>query len=347
MPEMRRDYKMDGILRDLPYLGRLAWVSFKEIVGLPRWSDRTFYVDRFVRALRKGTLGRKYGIMATSWNDGAGSQAQAAMSAICFAEAFGLEYIHRPFATIAKPEGEMSEWVRQWEDYFNFGYGARPISACRQRMVPLDELLMAPGKWPSDAIVVAPHYLHFCNKDARAWEHALPLLRAKFRQNKPQVRREGFTIAVHVRRGDVALDNKRTAGKFTPDAVYIRTLESIMEIVATKIAGAKILIFSQGDPAIFKDFERLGCELRLDEPAIDTHRQLVQSDVLVMSKGGFSYTAGVLNTGLVLYAPQKYRSLEHWLVRAADGSFDAKRFDELLDGMLARRSLSSAARENT
>jgi hypothetical protein len=65
-----------------------------------------------------------------------------------------------------------------------------------------------------------------------------------------------------------------------------------------------------------------------------------------MSKGGFSYTAGVLNTGVVLYAPDKYRPLAHWLVRAADGSFDAKRFDALLDGMLARRSTPSAAPEN-
>jgi len=41
-----------------------------------------------------------------------------------------------------------------------------------------------------------------------------------------------------------------------------------------------------------------------------------------MSKGAFSYTAGVLNDGITLYDPQKYRALQDWIARAPDGSFD-------------------------
>ena len=41
-----------------------------------------------------------------------------------------------------------------------------------------------------------------------------------------------------------------------------------------------------------------------------------------MSKGAFSYTAGVLHDGITLYDPQKYRPLQGWIVRAPDGSFD-------------------------
>ena len=41
-----------------------------------------------------------------------------------------------------------------------------------------------------------------------------------------------------------------------------------------------------------------------------------------MSKGAFSYTAGVLNDGITLYDPQKYRALQDWIVRAPDGSFE-------------------------
>ena len=73
---------------------------------------------------------------------------------------------------------------------------------------------------------------------------------------------------------------------------------------------------------MFADLAALGAKLRLDEPALDTHRALVEADILVMSKGAFSYTAGVLNEGITLYDPQKYRPLQGWVVRAPDGSFD-------------------------
>jgi len=73
---------------------------------------------------------------------------------------------------------------------------------------------------------------------------------------------------------------------------------------------------------MFADMSALGATLRLNEPAVETHRTMVEADILVMSKGAFSYTAGLLNDGIVLYDPQKYRALQDWSVRAPDGSFD-------------------------
>lgn len=331
-----------SVSRELAYLGRHAWVSFKEAAGLSRRNDRTFYIDRFVRALRSGALPSTYKILATGKDDGAGSQAQAAMSAMCFAEAFGMTYTHRPFATIEHAEVPMSDWVRQWEDYFNLGSGARPLAMCTDPVVPLDELLMAPDKWPATAIVAAPHYLHYCNQDARAWERIQPALRAKFRQNKPAQKRDAFTIALHVRRGDVSAGNKTVARNFTPNAAFLNTLERIMDAVLINVSGSvRIELFSQGDPALFQDFVRFGCELCLDTPALATHRALVEADVLIMSKGAFSYTAGVLNEGITLYDPQKYRALQDWIVRAPDGSFDATQFTAHLEALLARKNLEA------
>jgi hypothetical protein len=327
--------------RQLAYLARHAWVSFKQTAGLSCRNDRTFYLDRFVRALQAGTLPRTYGILATGKGDGAGSQAQAAMSALCFAQAFGLEYVHRPFATIEHAEGPKDEWVRQWEDHFNLGAGARQLAHRDDPVVPLDELLMAPEKWPETAIIAAPHYLHYCNQDPEAWERALPLLRARFRQNKRPQMTDAFTVALHVRRGDVTADNKGRRN-FTPNATFLRTLEVIMDTVTRYAAGrTRIVLFSQGDPVVFEEFERFGCELRLDEPALATHHALVASDVLIMSKGAFSYTAGVLNAGITLYDPQKYRPLQHWIVRAPDGSFDKTQFCERLEALLARKNLEA------
>jgi len=351
-----RDLKVS---RELAYLGRHAWVSFKETVGLPRRNDRTFYMDRFVRALRAGTIGRDYKIMATGKDDGAGSQAQAAMSAKAFARAFGLEYIHRPFASmqyeahVPAPQsadgaesGEprttyvgtlASHGIEQWEDYFNLGCGARWLSQGADLVVPLDELLLAPDKWPRDAIVAAPHYLHYCNRDLEAWERVRPVLRADYRRNKPPRERDQFTIALHMRRGTIRPENKIVARSFTPNATFANALHQALEIVSARIAKPTIKLFSQGDAQQFADFARLGCELHLDESPIDTHAQLVDADVLIMSKSSFSYTAGVLNEGIALYDPQKYRPLQDWIARRPDGSFDKAQFARRLDALLAQK----------
>jgi hypothetical protein len=328
--------------RELAYLGRHAWVSLKATAGLSRRNDQTYYVDRLVRALQSGALPRTYGILATGKNDGAGSQAQAAMSAICFAQAFGLTYVHRPFRIVEHAEGPMDEWARQCEEHFNLGAGAVTEGEGFGPVVPLDELLTAPGKWPETAIIAAPHYLHYCNRDPEAWERALPLLRARFRENKRPRPNGSFRIALHMRRGDVTADNKKVARNFTPNAAFLRTLETITDVVSDYASGeVRIELYSQGDPAIFADFVRFGCELRLDEPALSTHRELTEADVLIMSKGAFSYTAGVLGEGVTLYDPQKYRPLRDWIVRAPDGGFDRGDFTERLEAQLARRNVEA------
>ena len=351
-----------AILRDLAYFGRFGWVVAKETFGLPRIGDRTFYVDRFVRAMRAATLPRTYGIMATGKNDGAGSQAQAAMSAICFAEALGLEYIHRPMTSmlyeLQTPTDEAAactvverhtggyvgarvstESIQQWEDYFNLGSGARQISDCTGPVVPLDQLLMAPHTWPDNAIIEAPHYLHFCNQEPDAWEHVVPAMRAKHRAGRPRVENDTFTVALHMRRGTIRPDNRKFARNYTGDAVFMNTLGRVIELVSTRVSRPRIQLFSQGSEEQFADFAQYGCELHIDEPALDTHAQLVAADVLILSKSAFSYTAGLLHEGLTLYDPHKYGPLPSWVTRAPDGSFGEKQFLDQLDALLARKRL--------
>jgi hypothetical protein len=165
----------------------------------------------------------------------------------------------------------------------------------------------------------------------------LPLLRTKFWQNKEPHKPAGeIRVAVHMRRGDVSAGNKKVARNFTPNATFVNTLTRLKSIVQQRMPALRIEIFSQGDPSMFADLAALGCALRLDEPALATHRALVEADILVMSKGAFSYTAGVLNEGITLYDPQKYRPLQHWMARAADGSFDEAQLSRRLDALIGK-----------
>ncbi len=324
-----------SVANELAYRARAVWVGAKQALGLSRRGDATFYVDRFDRALRAGRIGGNFAILATGKGDGAGSQAQAAMSALCFAKAHGLPYVHRPFTTIAHAETDMATWVRTWEDYFNLGAFERQLSAETAPIVPLDRL---PLTAPDDPVIVAAeHYLRYCNRDEQAWERVLPLLRAKFWENKQRQRTPGeIRLAIHMRRGDVSAADKKVAKNFTPNATFVNTLTRLKAVLGDRAPALRVEVFSQGDPAMFADLAALGARLRLDEPALDTHRALVEADILVMSKGAYSYTAAVLHEGLTLYDPQKYRPLQGWVVRAPDGSFDEALVARRLAPLLGR-----------
>jgi len=316
------------------FRARAVWVKTKEALGLPTKSDGNFYIDRFSRALRSNAVGTNLMVMATGKNDGAGSQAQAAMSALCFARAHGLTYVHRPFSTIEHAEGDMNSWVRACETYFNLGAGETALDSVSAPVVPVARLPLIPQ--PTPVIVTAEHYLRFCNSDPDSWERVLSDLRTKFWSNKKRApRRPGeIRIAVHMRRGDVSASNSKVARNFTPNGVFVNTLSRFKALLADRASVAYIDVYSQGNPEDFADLTGLGAELHLDTPALETHRALVESDILIMSKGAFSYTAGILNEGITLYDPQKYRRLQSWIARDADGSFDeelvAKRIEALL-----------------
>ncbi len=242
---------MDRTAPGIDFYARATWVKFKQTVGLPRHSDATFYVERFDRALRTGRAGKDLMIMATGRSDGAGSQAQAAMSALCMARAHGLTYVHRPFTRIEHAETDMPSWVRAWEEYFNLGAGERRRDDADTPVVSVDRLAFDALNGP--AIVAAEHYLHFCNQDAEAWERVLPEMRAKFWSNKQRAARHDgeVRVAVHMRRGDVSAENKKVARNFTPNASFVTTL------TAGGAAGRqwrtpRIEIFSQGAPELIR-----------------------------------------------------------------------------------------------
>ncbi len=328
--------RVAAVLREISYRSRQALVATKQALGLSRRGDKTFFVDQFSRLLRSGIIGPHCKITTQRRTDGAGAQAQAMMSAIAFAHAHDVDYVHRPFTSIEHAEMEMPAWVQQWEDYFNLGAGAASLTPDGASVVALDHLAFMPRQEP--AIAAAEHYLHYCNQDKDAWERVLPALRSRFWQNKKRQKPSGeLRLAVHMRRGDVSADDKKVARNFTPNAIFVNTLMQLKSLLADKPTALRIEIFSQGDASMFADLVKLGAELRLNEPAIDTHRALIEADILVMSKGAFSYTAGVLNEGITLYEPQKYRPLQSWVVRAPDGSFGEALLAPRLDAMLGRR----------
>jgi hypothetical protein len=84
-------------------------------------------------------------------------------------------------------------------------------------------------------------------------------------------------------------------------------------------------LYSQGPAESFRRFVEEGCALELDRDALWTMRQLVEADILVMSKSSFAFVAALMSDGLKLFEGGLSAPLPDWLTCRRDGSFDVGR----------------------
>ena len=315
-----RSFPMSLTRDEIRYGLRLAWVHAKDAVGLPRRGDRTFYVEQLVRKLRSGELGRNIRITAAGKTDGAGAQAQAIISGIVFASAFGLDYLHSPFRSIEHAEGPMDEWVSAWETTFNFGAGHQLLEASGLPVMPLGDFLKHRSLWREDFAVVMPHYLHWCNRNTAAYETVLPLIRRNYyRDGAPRLSPD-LVIGVHLRRGDVSAT--KVAGAYTPNHWSPPPCAASSNFCRIEASLSRSGFFRRGRPRISVNSPRLGPSsistgwhfgpfANSSKPMFSSWRRVRSA----MWRASFA-------TGSRLYEPYHERPLPHWLARDEDGGFD-------------------------
>jgi hypothetical protein len=327
---------MPWIWDEFAYGSRFAWVRTKDFLGFPRsGTDRSFYIAQLVRKLRSGELGRNISITAAGKRDGAGAQAQAVSSAIAFANAFGLDYVHSPFRYVCHPEGPVAQWTESWEKTFNFGQGHVQVETCGRPVIRLGDFLKDRSLRNKDCAVQLIHYQHWTNYNPSAYVSVAPMLRDNYYRNKVRGQSDGRVVAVHIRRGDVSA-TRSAKTHFTPNPPIAATLHRVVALLRARGETPSIRIFSQGAPEDFKEFAAFGPEFHLDKPAIWTFHQLVEADVLIMARSAFSFVAGILSEGIKLYEPFQERPLPNWIVRDANGRFDDAAFGDQLDRLPVR-----------
>ncbi len=334
---------MPSISDELVYRARFGWVRTKDILGFPRaGTDRSFYIAQLVRNLESGKLGRNVRITAAGKRDGAGAQAQAVASAIAFASAFGLDYVHSPFRHVCHAEGPVGRWTEGWEKNLDFGHGYAQVDTCGLPLIALGDFLRDPTLWNKDCVVQLIHYQHWTNNNPSAYASVAPMLRDSYYRNKVRGQNERRVVAVHIRRGDVSA-TQSVKTHFTPNPPIAATLQRVVALLQERGEKPVIRIFSQGVPEDFKEFAAFGAEFHLNEPAMWTFHQLVEADVLIMARSAFSFVAGLLSEGIKLYDPFQESPLPDWIVRDANGGFDAAAFGDQWNRLLARPRLELTA----
>jgi hypothetical protein len=258
--------------------------------------------------------------------EGAGSQALMMMNAINFARAFGLTYIHTPFAEIAHADRPMREWVTAWETHFNLGAGDVATDGDTRETVNFafnfSDLLPLFG---------VDDLTHMFNT-------TIPEFRRKYYSNKSPRANRVLTICVHVRRGDVTREN---AGRWTNNSFIAETIAKVRAAIDAHCIKYKICILSQGDHGGLAELVDVpGTEIFLDADPIWSMQEAIEADILIMAKSSFSYVAALISDGIKITEERGYPPMSGWVLRGSNGEFDCAAFEHQLERLIEHRAIN-------
>jgi len=333
-----------------------AWSCLKNCVKIligrkSYFDDRDLFFRQYVfhltgfRSIRKITSPGLRG-------EGPGSQALMIMSAINFARASGLKYVHTPLKSILHADRPMQEWAAAWETCFNLGEGEAICDVERHEVVNyaynFPELELCFG-WHGRTEQLTKHF-----------KNLLPEFRRKYYLDKSPHATGEVSVAVHVRRGDVTAD--RASHLFTPTKAILQTINAARSILNTHAINHGIGIYSEGNGRDFEDLAVPGVELvkyRIGNfaddddnagsasasltgvPGIDpieAMRALIEADVLIMAKSSFSYYAALICDGIRIYDSHFRPPMDDWLPIAPGGSFDTAVFEQQLLALIQAKA---------
>jgi hypothetical protein len=119
-----------------------------------------------------------------------------------------------------------------------------------------------------------------------------------------------FTIAVHVRRGDVTPCRDKNQGydRYLPNLHYRNLIDQYYQ------PGARVVIFSQTTShESFEEFSDKGYEVSLDDELDKIWRTIVTADVVILSRSSFSLIPAVVARGTVIYTPFWHYPIRDWV----------------------------------
>lgn len=293
------------------------------------------------RLVAEGLLPREIGITCRGRADGAGSQAFGVITAMAMARFVGCRYLHTPFAMMSHAEDTREDWARRWERFLNFGEGETPVPEDAE-VVPLSEVVAAPAAYAGRPVVVFATYFRLpLNADVPICESLRTTLRARYARspkNRVMSHRDpgdGWTVAIHVRRGDVSAT--RNSSRYTPNETVLRQITRLKRALAPFGRPLTLNLYSEGVPDDFRAFADAGCNLHIGESPFEAFHNLATADILMRASGNFSYVSGLLSEGIVLSARRQPPHLAGWIPRSRSGDMSIKRTRRALLGRIGWR----------
>jgi hypothetical protein len=149
---------------------------------------------------------------------------------------------------------------------------------------------------------------HYTSDDTRVWtpeyvDYVRSLL------SYPRIQHKGYTIVVHMLRGETSPCREKHEGyyRYLPNLHYQNLIDQYMR------PGARVVIYTSTKS--FEDlneFRKRGYQVNVDASLMDSWKDFVVADVLIMSRSDFSMVPAMLAKGTVVYTPFWHHSLRLW-----------------------------------
>jgi len=246
-------------------------------------------------------------------SDGGGSQVLYSFFTLAVSQRMGIPYAHRPFREIEHHGGNQQGSVVSWNRAFDFS-SRFPIPE-RMRVFSLGSRLhvlwaLAENSAP---IALTSHRIRaISDLNPSMLEEARQVLRAVYDApiRPEETRGAPSKILFHLRRGDVSLEAHPS--RFT-------SVEEILDD-AKRVkfhfcdASAEISICTEPVPGGQNTYDPAMFQVFADNDPLDSLHRLSRARVLVTGTSSFSYLAGLLNPGSVVFRDFWHPPMSDWVL---------------------------------
>lgn len=273
-------------------------------------------------------LKRDHYITCSGMTEGAGAQLQAIMSTQLFAKEMGMQYIHTPFQNIYYSEGMENDL----EYFFALGFEENSINNTTVREKQIHDI---PWRFQKNILYTIPYCHEYADLYPDRYNNIKPDLVKKFNRNKERSEANNiFSVAVHIRRGDVT----KTAHpkRYTELDRVKKILNNIDQVLSEHGIHYAIKIVSQGKKEDFTQLQSAHTEFHLNTDLKEAFQDLISSNILVMAKSSMSYSAAILSKATIIYEDFWHKPPSDWIRLPAD-TFDERLLKEKLKRCLQKQ----------
>lgn len=236
-------------------------------------------------------------------DDGFGAQYQSIIWSILFAEVNGHTFYYSPIRYMCSDISDNKKFIENAEklmnikDYYPYVYDV--YSLANHTVYAL--------KAPLFFKEIETNMEHFHN--SKSFEKIKFLF---YMNNKNPYDTNIINIAVHIRR-PVSFDT-RIEGANIPDSYFLRCMENALYLYSSEKKQVLFHIYSQGKEEKFQIYKKFPVQFHLEDDTFSSFIGMVYADLLIISPSSFSYTAGLLSNGKVVYKPFWHPPRSHWLM---------------------------------